>query len=149
MQKFFYTQSARRRRRRRRRQTVNNNNIKACTLNELKEPSITIPLPAIPSLQDVTVILPTEVDLGICGGGCSGAAPQHEELRHSLLAHHFLSKKNFQLGDNTVKKCCAPVEYKMTTFVFRNTEADGYVIINMPNMQIAKCDCLDVIDFSS
>ncbi len=114
----------------------------ACQLNDLKIPADKIPMSAI--LEGATILMPSEVNLGICGGVCTNTLPKEDELKHSLLAHYLLSTNGFSYPDGRVSQCCAPVSYASQTFLIR-TPDDRIDLINLLHMRIAKCVCLNIV----
>ncbi len=112
----------------------------ACQLNDLIIPADQIPMSTI--LEGATIFMPSEVNLGICGGVCTNALPKHSELEHSLLAYYLLSTNGFSHPDGSVSQCCAPVSYAPHMFVVVMPD-QKLMGLNLLNIRITKCDCLN------
>lgn len=94
---------------------------------------------------DFQVLHPTTYNAGICGGSCSTTVlPSTLSGHHAPFVHLLLQQASFQsMHGYNFERCCAPVQYKPMS-VLTNSEA-GVQISTIPNLQIQKCECLDII----
>ena len=104
----------------------------ACHLQKLEISNTAI------SANNISLLFPSSLDIGVCGGHCSRLQVKSLTDYASILSLHY-----YQTGGHTgaPKRCCVPTNFKMIQMWFYNHLTKATTIKNIP-VKATSCGCV-------